>query len=136
MSINALLDQGQKIEIGGKSYVVRRLNVMDVFAVADLLGKVGNDLADLFLTDEGELNEGIGGRQLVFKLIGVIPKCREELAVLFADLISISRDEFVKLPPTALFKLITALKDNEDLKAFFVEVRTVLTELAPKGTAK
>jgi hypothetical protein len=110
-----LIETGRELKLDGKDYIMRRLDVRDVMAFANLFmrafGKVRADMGDEALAVSEE-----AGTDLFFDAFLGNP-------VGFADVlgpvIGLTGAEFLKLSPAASNTFTAALQESEDMNAFF-----------------
>lgn len=127
-----ILDQsGPTVEIAGKSYPLRRLNVRDTFACARIAAtgaaRMGQSL------DQASLD----GDTLTFAMVSGIVYAEDEALRLMASVIGVSAkdlenpDRFPMDTPVVIGK---ALAEHQDLKAFFTSLGTLFQQLPETQT--
>lgn len=124
--METLLNNGEKVIIGGKEYHMRRLGVRDVFKVVKIFAKVGQAVVK-DLVDAGDDVQKLG-----FVMISAIPACENEVMELMGDLIGVKSEEFAAMPLEAIPVMIEKLAQSEDLKAFFTQAAKAMAHL-PKS---
>lgn len=123
--------------------VLRRLNARDVFTVLSLLtDSVGTaeEVKKLFSgirqsaedTEESNFAEvGIGAVWTL--LCGLLHKNQDDFIEWLASLVSMSREEFEKLPPSAVIEILSALRTHEDMADFFERLSEALSLFGGKA---
>lgn len=110
-----------KVVIDGKEYQVRRLNVKDVFTIAEIISK-----ASKFSSDDEFLQGKVNVENTINFLASSIVYCQNDIIKFFASLINVSPEEFAEMPMDAIVEITDKLREHEDLKSFFEKVKKTL----------
>lgn len=121
MSMESLTNTGTNITLGDGTVIhLRRLSVADVFAVAKLIAKFFG--GGLVVSTE-EVKEG---------LFDAVLGMEEDVINFLSSLVGKSYDEFMALPPEALFAVVDGLMEGEDLIRFLEQVKKVVSKIMAK----
>ena len=110
---------------------LRQLQVKDVFAVARMLGKITKG-ARL------ELVSAFSGKQInptelgVALLQSIFTEAEDDLKVWLADLASVDKAEFEKMPAVAVLDIVEKLAEQEDIRDFFTRASLLAGKIAKK----
>lgn len=128
--VSILIDGPRTILLDGKPYSMRRLDTRDVFAFANMMTKA---VAKIPVPKEGEEVSEADDASSFFDAILGNPNA---FAGVFAPVIGIKAEEFVKLSPKATMEFLAELEKSEDLAAFFdgaMSLMKVLGSLSRKA---
>ncbi len=127
--IEPLIGNTPTIVINDKEYKMRRLGIVDTFALARIIGVgaagIGKELVDLEMTPDVAIGLLIVG----------FPYASKEILDLFASLLGVKPEEIRNpnlFPMGSEIEIIKALADHIDVKAFF----TKSAELMKMPTSK
>lgn len=120
--VDPVLYEPPTVTIAGRHYQLRRLGVRDVFQVARIISRGLTDLTRAGTVDAT-------GATLVPLLLGALVDEEKAVMDFLAGIIGVTAKELgdpEKFPLDAIFTVIDALAEHEDLKAFFAK-STALT---------
>lgn len=119
-----------EVTIGGKTYKIRRLGILDVLTVLEIIQQI-------FDRGSKEMIQRISGMDLsneenfAAALFYGFPACKESLLHWLADLVGVAYEDYVdpeQFPLDAQMDILEALASHPDLASFFTRVK----ELAEK----
>ncbi len=141
--VNNMKIKTAKVETEVTELVLRRLNALDVFKVLSLLtDSVGTaeEVKKLFsgirqsAEDAEESNFVAVGISAVWTLLcGLLHKNQDDFIEWLASLVCMSREDFEKLPPTAVIGILSALRTHEDMADFFERLSEALSLFGGKA---
>ena len=110
---------------------LRQLQVKDVFAVARMLGKITKG-ARLELVSAVS-GEKVNPTELGIALIqSVFTEAEDDLKIWLADLASVEKTEFEKLPAATILDIVEKLAEQEDIRDFFTRASLLAGKIAKK----
>ena len=124
-----ILDDGQKIEIAGRTYTIRRLGLRDVFRVARIFGNGVHVLGDA-----GSYTPG----QVIQVLVASLARAEEEVLHLIASLIGVERadlDDVERFPMESIIDVFEVLSESQDIAAFLARVEALMGKSPEMQTA-
>lgn len=124
MSDKALTWQGPKLEIAGQTYSVRRLGLLDIKWLAELLAG-GTGYIEGLLAKRGGV-EGLSPEAVGSLIIGYIPEAFDEIADWMASVIGMDKDAIRdpdQFPLGSEIQVVEAIVEHEDVTAFFDRAR-------------
>ena len=114
--IETLIATDREIVLDGKAYIMRRLDVRDVFAFANLfwtaLARVREEVGEEALASQDDA----GASTMFFEAFLGNPI---GFAKVFGPVIGLTEHEFMRLTPVAINDFLRELQAEEDLQAFF-----------------
>lgn len=110
---------------------IRPLQAKDVFTVARMLGKITKsarlELARVITAPKTNPTElGIALFQSIFT------EAEEDIKMWMADLVGKPKEEFEKMPATAVLDIIEALAAREDIRDFFARASRLIGVVGKK----
>jgi hypothetical protein len=103
---------------------IRELQVKDIFTVAKILSKVGRAARqELMATAKGEQNAQALGMEIIMTLF---TEAEEDVKGWLADVAKMKVEDFSAQPPSFLFDVIEALKEQGGFQDFLSKLTKLL----------
>ncbi len=109
------------IVVDGKEYQIRRLNIKDIFTIAEIISKASKSS-----NDDEFLHGKVNAENTINFLVSSIIHCQDDIIKFFASLINVKPEEFAEMPMDTIVEIADKLREHEDLKSFFEKVRKIL----------
>lgn len=126
MTDKALTWQGPKLEIAGREYHVRRLGLLDIKWLAELIAG-GTGFIEKTLSRVPDLS-GLSPEAIGSLILGYLPEAFDEVADWMAGMIGISTQDIRDpelFPLGSEIRVIKKLVEHEDVVGFFDEAQTL-----------
>lgn len=117
----AIHQEPPTLDIAGESYTLRRLGVRDVFTV----GRIASRGAAIALQEGTDLSNVSGEQAMMLFTVG-LPYAEEDGMKLVAGLLGVTvkqLDDPNVFPADTLLRVAEALRDHQDVTAFFESVQ-------------